>query len=418
MTPNEQTQPDSQSAQPAMSRRRLVLGGTALGAALAGGVGATVATRRAAPAASPGSPPVGAAGTATVPFHGTHQAGVETAAQAFAAFVAFDLADGTDRSTLVRLMRLLSDDAARLTQGVAALADQASHLAELTASLTITFGFGPGFFRAADLEKQRPASIGPLPAFTVDRLQPQWTGGDLLVQICADDVITVAHALRMVVTDARTFARVRWIQRGFRRAHAMEDPATTQRNVMGIIDGTANPAPGTESFRSSIWIDDGPQWLQGGSTLIVRRIRAEMETWGVTDRLTRETAIGRRLDNGAPLTGRVERDLPDFEARDELGFPVIPEYSHVRLAKPDNDQSKLLRRAYNYDDGLSPEGKTDCGLIFASYQADIERQFVPVQRRIAQHDLLNLWVTPIGSAVFAVPPGCEPGGWIGSTLLA
>ncbi|MEV0131080.1 hypothetical protein AB0H83_21775 [Dactylosporangium sp. NPDC050688] len=25
--------------------------------------------------------------------------------------------------------------------------------------------------------------------------------------------------------------------------------------------------------------------------------------------------------------------------------------------------------------------------------------------------------TPIGSAVFAIPPGCEPGGWVGRTLL-
>jgi dye decolorizing peroxidase len=30
---------------------------------------------------------------------------------------------------------------------------------------------------------------------------------------------------------------------------------------------------------------------------------------------------------------------------------------------------------------------------------------------------MNEWITPIGSAVFAVPPGCEPGGWIGQTLL-
>lgn len=79
---------------------------------------------------------------------------------------------------------------------------------------------------------------------------------------------------------------------------------------------------------------------------------------------------------------------------------------------------RILRRAYNYEDGLSPEGRPDAGLLFASYQADVERQFVPIQRRLAEVDLLNQWITPIGSAVFAVPPGCAPDGWIGETLLS
>jgi dye decolorizing peroxidase len=32
--------------------------------------------------------------------------------------------------------------------------------------------------------------------------------------------------------------------------------------------------------------------------------------------------------------------------------------------------------------------------------------------------LLNQWTTPIGSAVFAIPPGCQEGGYIGDTLLS
>ena len=45
------------------------------------------------------------------------------------------------------------------------------------------------------------------------------------------------------------------------------------------------------------------------------------------------------------------------------------------------------------------------------------RQFVPVQRRLAEADLLNLWTTPIGSAVFAVLPGAQPGEVLGEALL-
>ncbi|SNQ49443.1 hypothetical protein FRACA_3300004 [Frankia canadensis] len=36
---------------------------------------------------------------------------------------------------------------------------------------------------------------------------------------------------------------------------------------------------------------------------------------------------------------------------------------------------------------------------------------------LAELDLLNEWVTPIGSAVFAIPPGCAAGGFVGETLL-
>jgi dye decolorizing peroxidase len=50
--------------------------------------------------------------------------------------------------------------------------------------------------------------------------------------------------------------------------------------------------------------------------------------------------------------------------------------------------------------------------------ADIDRQFVPVQRRLAELDLLNQWTTPVGSAVFAILPGCAEGGWLGESVLS
>ncbi|GAA3508047.1 hypothetical protein FHR32_008218 [Streptosporangium album] len=36
----------------------------------------------------------------------------------------------------------------------------------------------------------------------------------------------------------------------------------------------------------------------------------------------------------------------------------------------------------------------------------------------APADTENEWTPPIGSAVFAIPPGCSPDGWIGETLLS
>ena len=101
---------------------------------------------------------------------------------------------------------------------------------------------------------------------------------------------------------------------------------------------------------------------------------------------------------------------------DERGLKVIPEFAHIRRARAHHAEERFLRRGYSYDD--TPEQASeisDAGLLFCSYQADIGSQFVPVQRRLAELDLLNTWTTPIGSAVFAIPPGVSQGDWIGSS---
>lgn len=406
-----------------MSRRRLLTGGAtaAIGGAALGGAAVAGALSRETPTGdealsrrAAGGGPDGGDGPDTEPFHGEHQAGVATAAQSYASFVAFDLKPGTDRAALARLMTLLSDDAARLAQGRAPLADTEPELARHPARLTVTFGFGPGLFPAAGFADRCP--VAALPAFSVDRLQSRWTGGDLLIQVCSDDPLAVAHAQRMLVKDTRAFAAVRWVQRGFRHGRGVRD-GQTARNVMGQIDGTANPLPGSAAFDTAVWNTDGPAWLHGGTTLVIRRIHTNLESWDAADRTAREFTIGRRLDTGAPLTGRAEADLPDFAAVDQIGFPVIAEHAHIRRAHTGDDRLRVYRRPYNYDDGLDRAGRPDTGLVFAAYQADVARQFVPIQRNLAEADLLNDWVTPIGSAVFAIPPGCRPGGWIGQTLL-
>ncbi|AGL17049.1 Dyp-type peroxidase family [Actinoplanes sp. N902-109] len=325
---------------------------------------------------------------------------------AHAAFVAFTLAAATDRRVLGRMLRLLTDDVARLTRGEPALGDTDATLAVLPARLTVTFGFGPGLYRAAGL----PSPVADLPAFAIDRLEKRWSGGDLMLQICADDPLTVAHAQRMLIKDARPFAAVRWVQQGFRRSPGLEAPGRTQRNVLGQLDGTANPR-GAE-LDTAVWNPDG------STTLVLRRIRAEIEKWDLLSTGDKENAVGRRLDSGAPLSGSTEFDEPDFTVLDEAGLPNMPDFSHVTRARVTDPAKKILRRPYNYDGVPDALGRPDAGLIFAAYQRDTASQYVPIQQRLAERDLLNQWITPIGSAVFAIPPGCPEGGWIGEQLLS
>lgn len=396
------------------TRRQFLLGGAAAGAGAAAALGTTILPGAPASAAEAGAGEPSVHGGETVPFHGAHQAGIATPAQAHAVFLALDLREGVDRDGLRRLMRTLSDDAARLMRGAGALADTEPELAAAPARLTVTFGFGPGFVARAG--GAAPGWLRPLPAFGVDRLRPELGDGDLLLQIAAEDPLTVAHAARMLLKDARGTARVRWRQQGFRRAYGTEAPGTTMRNLFGQVDGTVNPKPGSADFDDVVWIDDD-SWLAGGTGMVFRRIRMDVDGWDRIDRAGREQSVGRRLSDGAPLTGRKEHDEPDFDAKDSIGFPVIPAFSHVRRARSENPRERIFRRAYNDDGAPTGDEVSESALLFVSFQADVDAQFVPLQRRLDELDLLNTWTTPIGSAVFAIPPGCEKGGWIGETLL-
>ena len=394
-----------------LGRRGFLLGGAVAGAGAVAAIGVDAAVSAGATDATVSAP---LNGDVVVPFHGEHQAGIDTDAQAHVSLVALDLRADTDRDALRRLMRLLTDDAARLTQGQGALADTEPELAVSPARVTVTFGFGPGL--VARTGAAAPAWLRPLPAFAIDRLRPEYGDGDLLLQIAADDPVTVAHATRMLLKDARAFAAPRWVQQGFRRAHGTARPGTTMRNLFGQVDGTANPLPGTPGFEEVVWSREG--WWAGGTGMVVRRIAMDLDKWDRLDRPGRDQAVGRFQSTGAPLTGTDEFDEPNFAAQDAIGFPVIPEFSHVRRSRSDDPAERIFRRGYNYDDAPPTGSVSDAGLLFVSFQADIDRQFVPLQRRLDELDLLNEWTTPIGSAVFALPPGCAEGGFIGEGILS
>ncbi len=358
---------DPQAEQPAelhpsgVTRRGLLgalgigVGGLAVGAA----AGYAVASEGEASNGSqdaetlPGTAP--APGSTVEPFHGAHQAGVETPLQAHATFVALDLRDDVDREALVRLMRLLTDDIARLSEGRPALADPQPELADVPARLTVTVGYGMGVLEAAGLADQAPSWLATgLPAFSIDRLQDRWTGGDLLLQVAAEDPVTVSHAVRVLLNDCDPFATVRWAQSGFHRPANTAPVGITGRNLFGQVDGTVNPTPGTEDFADVVWLAKSsgtPTWLEGGSSVLVRRIAMDLRVWGGVDTASKEASIGRRLSDGAPLTGGTETTAPDYEAVDDNGFLVIPPTAHMRLAHAQVPAERILRRPYNYDDG-------------------------------------------------------------------
>jgi dye decolorizing peroxidase len=409
------TKPSTGSEEPRRSVTRrgfLVSAGVASGAAVVG-AGGGYAAAQAQVASEQAS---GSLGKLTVPFYGKHQAGIETPPQAYATFLGWNLKPGTSLVEARRLMTLLTDDSARLTQGEAALPDNDPYLALNPARLTATFGFGPGFFTKLGLEGKKPVGFGELPAFSIDKLQPEFSGGDLLIQLGSDDPLTLSHAVRQLTRTARSFASILWSQTGFTRTPGATPAGQTGRNLFGQVDGTINPRSPQE-YEAQVWVTGSPSWFDGGTSMVLRRVAMNLDTWDKLDDGGKELSIGRTLSNGAPLTGKNEFDAPDLAAKGDNGLPVIPSFAHLRRAKTDDPTQKFLRRPFNYDDGINSDGTTNAGLLFSAYMANINHQFVPVQQRLSDLDLLNTWTTPIGSAVFALPPGCSPGGYIGEGLL-
>jgi deferrochelatase/peroxidase EfeB len=405
--------------------RRKLLASAGIGAAGIGlGAGGFLAGRESAEAET--------SGTGTVPFYGTHQAGIDTPAQDRLHFAAFDLLS-EDPAELRELLREWTRAAAEMTGGemvgdvnempLAPPDDTGETVGLLPSSLTVTFGFGPGLFekRGLGLAAKRPAALRPLPALPADELDPAESGGDLCVQACSDDPQVAFHAVRNLARIGRGTVVMRWSQLGFGRTATTSRTQDTPRNLMGMKDGTANiRAEDTEAMERFVWVgDEAPAWMRGGSYMVTRRIRMLLEVWDRASLGDQERTIGRHKYSGAPLGHADEFDpLPLDEEKG--GHPTIPVDAHVRLASArENDGARILRRGYSFTDGVDESlGELEAGLFFICFQRDPEKQFVAIQRRLGQIDALNEYIKHVGSALFAVPPGARPGGYVGEGLLA
>ena len=357
----------------------------------------------------------------TVPFYGPVQSGITTAAQDRLHFASFDVATRS-RSELRDLMRAWTEASARMCAGHAAGPvnatgalppdDTGEALGLTPARLTVTFGFGPTLFDDRfGLAAKRPAALIDLPPFADDSLQPERSGGDIAVQACADDPQVAFHAVRNLARIGRGVVYMRWSQLGFGRTSSTSRAQDTPRNLMGFKDGTNNiKLEDEDALRRFVWVGDGdgPAWMRNGTYLVSRRIRMLIEVWDRATLDDQEQTIGRQKNSGAPLGATRE-----FDPVDKSKLPVD---AHVRLAK---SEVRILRRGYSFTDGVDDRlGQLDAGLFFLAFQRDPRTQFVPLQRRLAQNDALNEYISHTGSAIFAVPPGASGRGrFVGDGLL-
>ena len=372
-----------------------------------------------------------------VPFYGSHQGGITTPPQRHGFFAVLDL-QTRRREDLVTLLRGWTRIAARLCAGrpagqldsdpEAVEPDSGAALGLGPSRLTVNIGFGASLFgvKGPDrfgLRHRWPMALIDVPPLPGDEVQRRHTGGDLTLHACADDPQVAFHAVRQLTRAAGTLAVVRWAQVGYNESVAA---GGTPRNLTGFKDGTINPTTGTELNRFVWAVDDDQQWMRGGTYLVARRIRIQLEAWDALTLGAQQRVIGRYKRSGAPLGRAHERDALDLDATDAAGRPLIPADAHVRLTSPqENWGQMLLRRSYSYDGGGGPPlgasdgDKLDAGLLFVAYQQNPRLAAIPMLEKLARGDALRRFTVHTASAVAALPRGpAGPGHWIGEGLFA
>jgi deferrochelatase/peroxidase EfeB len=410
-----------------VSRRGFFLGagGFAAGGLLVGaaaGVGGTLAVQGAG-----GSETAATAGVTYPFFDQAHQAGVQTPPQKYSVFMTYDMTS-TSKTDLQVLLARWTAAIAQLVKGApignpdpsgtdAVALDSGEALGLGAQGLTVTIGLGPGLFDSRfGLADKRPALLTDLPTLPSDQLQSGYTGGDLCLSACADDPQVAYHAIRNLTRMARGTATTNWTVTGFGRASAGPNQETP-RNLLGFKDGTRNIVEESD-LAKWVWLKDQDQaWMNGGTYMVARKIHQNIEIWDTDAISDQQTVFGRTKGEGAPLTGKKEFDTPNFSKKNAAGDPVISPTAHIALAAHENNGGiKILRRSYNYTEGIDDVGQIDAGLLFIAFMND-PGHFVTIQTKLGSVDRLNEYITHVGSAIFAVPRGPRTGSYIGAELF-
>src|SRR5699024_9396361 len=256
------------------------------------------------------------------------QAGIETPRQHYVYYMTFDLTS-TNRRDLQVLLARWSASIAQMMQGrpmgqveperpYAIGADTGEALNIGPSTLTVTVGLGPNVFTGTyGLADRKPPKLRELKAMPSDNFDPDYTGGDLSLQACADDPQVAYHAVRDLARLAKetSVAATRWTMHGFFR-NTSGRKKITPRTLIGLRDGTRNNKT-PEQFEKFGWLKNGPSHQHNGTYQVVRKVKMEIETWDTNFVADQMRIFGRHKVSGAPLTGQYEYDTPDFTARDK-----------------------------------------------------------------------------------------------------
>ncbi|GLX66932.1 iron uptake transporter deferrochelatase/peroxidase subunit [Paenibacillus glycanilyticus] len=354
-----------------------------------------------------------------IAMYGDRQAGIITPQQKYMYLVSFRITT-SQKADVIQLFKSwtkfsdLSTSGGTMKTGDNPLLppSDTGETLELSASnLTITYGFGPTFFLEDGkdrfgIAKKQPLYLKDIPRMPRENIDPSLSGGDVCLQVCADDQQVAFHAVRNFIRLSTGYATLNWLQEGFISGKA----GVTPRNLFGFKDGTANKLhDNPEGNKKVIWAgQEEPSWMTGGSYMSYRKIRMLLEVWDRSSLSDQENTFGRHKESGAAF-GKTN----EFEAVDSSKLPVT---SHVALAKQSGQL--IHRRGYSYTDGVDPKtGNVNAGLLFIGYSRNPEEQLIPMLKLMQSKDKLNAYTSHIASGMFACPGGLTAGQYMGQSLM-
>lgn len=296
------------------------------------------------------------------------------------------------------------------------------------AFLTITLGLSASGVQKLGLPEP-PADLRTIPwADLVDGEAPTDTGGDLVLQICADNLYICEHVVRRVEEELGEEFTLNTAFIGSQRysSRAGRTSRREGRALIGFLDGTSNLDPGkNDGDAKLVFVDpdavaDYPQnppvgelptenpygaqpadpkphfpelnpvptaeskWTEHGTYMTVRVSTFNTRDWDKLPQNDQEQTVGRYKVHGASLdlTDSDENlnETPAFAS--DKAAPGVAVNAHIRKANPrggdEDEKRRFFRRGYPL---IGPGvGELQRGLIFISFGRSITTQFEFVVR--------------------------------------
>jgi deferrochelatase/peroxidase EfeB len=291
------------------------------------------------------------------------------------------------------------------------------------AHLTITLGISAsGFDKLGIVAEERPQDLRPMPWNLLGDAPISEGSGDLVLQICADNLYICEHVVRRIEEELGQEFKLVSTVIGSQRYNSRAGRTSKRegRALIGFLDGTSNLDPrNSDDDAALVFVDPArvgeypenpqaeppaekseygqqpgkgphfpsdlspkpsrePDWTKEGTYMVVRASTFETNTWDDLPQNDQEGSVGRFKVSGASLD--LEDDSADLEkapafATDQSDTKV-PVVAHIRKANPrgEGDQNRrIFRRGYPLIAG--GEGGLRRGLIFICFARTISTQF-------------------------------------------
>ena len=210
--------------------------------------------------------------------------------------------------------------------------------------------------------------------------------------------------------------QVRWRHR---RLHSRRRARTARRATCSA----SRTAPPTRDARRRrrwtrlVWVSRSRRAGMGGGRQLPRRPRHPDARRVLGPRDDRASRSGCSAAARTPARRCTGSRRPTPRLRRRPAGAAIPLDAHIRMANPrtaGDATAAASCAAATTTTGARRNGNLDMGLVFNCFQQDLDRQFVAVQKRLADEPLVD-YMSPVGGGYFFALPGVRDAtDWYGS----